>query len=233
MGSIHTATPKGTSLCMQKREDPPVFRIAHLIPNPRNPMLCKKQWARHCPKSAPSRWVIFPHIIHSSLSPSDSAYQRHLHQAAVFAGLTAESVYTLQREASFPQNSPFSWGIWTPTWFLDALEYTTQTSSRSVQSCLFRPHGRVSLYFTVGRLFSLKFPFPRGSPQPKRHLDRFSRFYSAPQCSQCSHCKRCNSYSNSVRPSVCLSVTHRYCVKTTARSTVQFALSDSKMCLVL
>ena len=29
--------------------------------------------------------------------------------------------------------------------------------------------------------------------------------------------------------SVCLSVTRRYCVKTTARSTVQFALSDSKM----
>ena len=45
------------------------------------------------------------------------------------------------------------------------------------------------------------------------------------------------SYGNSVRPSVCLSVrlsvTRRYCVKTTARSTVQFALSDSKMCLVL
>jgi len=38
-------------------------------------------------------------------------------------------------------------------------------------------------------------------------------------------------------PSVCLSVrpsgTHRYCVETTAGSTVLFALSDSKMCLVL
>jgi len=38
-------------------------------------------------------------------------------------------------------------------------------------------------------------------------------------------------------PSVCLSVrlsvTRRYCVKTTARRTVQFALSDSKICLVL
>ena len=34
------------------------------------------------------------------------------------------------------------------------------------------------------------------------------------------------------RPSVSLSVTRRYCVKTTARSKVQFALSDSKMCLV-
>jgi len=34
-------------------------------------------------------------------------------------------------------------------------------------------------------------------------------------------------------PSICLSVTCWYCVKTTALSTVQFALSDSKMCLVL
>ena len=38
-------------------------------------------------------------------------------------------------------------------------------------------------------------------------------------------------------PFVCLSVrpsvTRRYCVKTTARSTVQLPLSDSKMCLVL
>ena len=56
-----------------------------------------------------------------------------------------------------------------------------------------------------------------------------------------SHCKRCISYSNSVCPSirlsVCLfihpSVTCRYCVKMTACSTVQFAQSDSKMCLVL
>jgi len=48
-----------------------------------------------------------------------------------------------------------------------------------------------------------------------------------------THCKRCTSYGNSVRPSVRLSITRQYCVKTTARSTVQFALSDSKMCLVL
>jgi len=40
---------------------------------------------------------------------------------------------------------------------------------------------------------------------------------------------RCTSYSNSVRLSVRLSVTRRYCVKTTAGSTVQFALSDSKI----
>jgi len=35
------------------------------------------------------------------------------------------------------------------------------------------------------------------------------------------------------RLSVRLSVTRRYCVKTTARKTVQFALLDSKMCVVL
>jgi len=34
------------------------------------------------------------------------------------------------------------------------------------------------------------------------------------QHAQCPHCKRCISYSNSVRPSVCPSVTSRYCVKT-------------------
>jgi len=37
----------------------------------------------------------------------------------------------------------------------------------------------------------------------------------------------------SVCPSVRLSVARRYCVQATARSTVQFALSDSKICLVL
>ena len=37
----------------------------------------------------------------------------------------------------------------------------------------------------------------------------------------------------SVRLSVCPSLTRRYCVKTTARSTVQFAPLDSRMCLVL
>jgi len=57
-----------------------------------------------------------------------------------------------------------------------------------------------------------------------------SPFYSAPQC---SHCKRCTSYDNSVCLSVRPSVTRRYCVKTTERITVQFALLDSKMCLVL
>jgi len=45
--------------------------------------------------------------------------------------------------------------------------------------------------------------------------------------------ERCISYGNSVRLSVHPSVTRRYCVKTTSRSTVQFAPLDSKMCLVL
>jgi len=39
--------------------------------------------------------------------------------------------------------------------------------------------------------------------------------------------------SSDCLPAVRLPVTRRYCVKTMARSTVQFALSDSKMCLVL
>ena len=37
----------------------------------------------------------------------------------------------------------------------------------------------------------------------------------------------------SVRVYVCPPVTRWYCVKATARSTVHFALSDGKMCLVL
>jgi len=57
------------------------------------------------------------------------------------------------------------------------------------------------------------------------------------QHAQCSHCKRCISYGIyvrlSVRLSVCPSITRRYCVKTTARSMVQFAPLDSKICLVL
>ena len=67
-----------------------------------------------------------------------------------------------------------------------------------------------------------------------RRLRKFCNFITARR-------KCCISYGNSVCPSVCpsvrlsvcLSVTRRYCVKMTARSTVQFALLDSKMCLVL
>jgi len=63
-----------------------------------------------------------------------------------------------------------------------------------------------------------------------RVTPRVQFYYSTPQWSRC---KRCTSYGNSICLSVCPSVTCRYCVKMTARSTVQFALSDSKMCLVL
>jgi len=62
------------------------------------------------------------------------------------------------------------------------------------------------------------------------HFKWFFILCSFLQRTQCSHCKRCISYSNSVCLSVHLSVTRRYCVKTTAHSTVQFALLDSKMC---
>ena len=94
--------------------------------------------------------------------------------------------------------------------------------------------------FSLSRRFHPAFSAPAHAVflfcafHPCSVLSRFplSRFYSVPQS---SHCKRCTSYSNSVRLSVRLSVpsvTRRYCVKTTARSTVLFALSGSKMCLV-
>ena len=76
----------------------------------------------------------------------------------------------------------------------------------------------------------------RGIPHTKNQL---SVYYSAPR--SCNATKGCTTYGNSihlsvrpsVRLSVRLSVTRRYCAKTTARSTVQFALSYTKMCLVL
>ena len=81
---------------------------------------------------------------------------------------------------------------------------------------------------------------PHSSNEPGEHSQRLRRNDSTIniivvllQRAQCSHCKRCIGYGNSVRLSVCLSVTGRYCVKTAARSTVQLAPLDSKMCLVL
>ena len=76
-------------------------------------------------------------------------------------------------------------------------EPTTQTASRSI--CRFcTDDRRVSLYFTMGRplnSFPSKFPLAMdvgrhlmpgslGPPkrQPKRHLDRFSRFWRAHYC---------------------------------------------------
>ena len=68
---------------------------------------------------------------------------------------------------------------------------------------------------------------------------RISSFYSARNARIASAvlATAIPSVRQSVRLSVCLSVcpsiTRRYCVKTTARSTVQFAPLDTKMCLVL
>jgi len=57
-------------------------------------------------------------------------------------------------------------------------------------------------------------------------------FYSEPQCSRCNASIASAVLAIAI-PSVCPSVTRPYCVKRTACSTVQFALLDSKMCLVL
>jgi len=65
----------------------------------------------------------------------------------------------------------------------------------------------------------LKIAHSHGGPRP--HL--IHGFYSAVLATAIP----------SVRLPVCPSVTRRYCVKTVARSTVQFAPLDSKMCLVL
>ena len=93
----------------------------------------------------------------------------------------------------FPQNCPFPWGIWTPSnlWFLGPSEPTTQTASRSVQPFL---HVECPILYNGTPLLSWKYVpshsgsgpqlmgpswFPgrnHPSPQPKRHLDRFSRF---------------------------------------------------------
>jgi len=58
-------------------------------------------------------------------------------------------------------------------------------------------------------------------------------FYSATHCKRCTICTAIPSVCPSDRLSVRPSDTRRYCVKTTASSTMQFALSDRKMCLVL
>jgi len=60
--------------------------------------------------------------------------------SAVFAQMTAECPYNVQWDAPFlPQNSPVSWGIWTPHLIHGSLgqpESSTQTASQSVQPFL-------------------------------------------------------------------------------------------------
>jgi len=56
----------------------------------------------------------------------------------------------------------------------------------------------------------------------------FNKFFTACRNARIASAVLATAIPSVVRPSV----TRRYCVKTTARSMVQFALSDSKMCLV-
>jgi len=71
----------------------------------------------------------------------------------------------------------------------------------------------------------VKAPVKTGWAKPqKTHINWATLIFTA---------RRNARITNAVLAIAIPSVTHRYCVKTTARSTVQFALSDSKMCLVL
>ena len=74
-----------------------------------------------------------------------------------------------------------------------------------------------------------------GYDQPALSDRQYHHFYSARNARIASAvlATAIPSVSLSARPSVRPSVTRRYCVKTTARSTVQFAPLDNKMCLVL
>jgi len=91
----------------------------------------------------------------------------------------------------FPQNCPFSWGIWTPTNSIPSAILSPQSKQHHDRFSHFRSGDRrVSLYFTMGCPFPQKLPLPmKGfgtssntipwahlSPQPKQHLNRFSRF---------------------------------------------------------
>jgi len=74
--------------------------------------------------------------------------------------------------------------------------------------------------------------------KPLLVLDADLAFYSARNCIASAVLATaipsvCLSVCLSVCPSVRPSATRRYCVKTTARSTMQFPPLDSKMCLVL
>ena len=58
---------------------------------------------------------------------------------------------------------------------------------------------------------------------------KFSSFYSAPAMLALQALYSLRQFRSSVHLSIHLPVTRRYCVKTTTRSTVQFALSDREM----
>ena len=92
----------------------------------------------------------------------------------------------------FPTKLPIQWGSGLPsnTWFTGPTESSTQTASQSVQPLLLRRPHSVNILYNWTPLPSSKLPPSMGdlnphlimvswanpSPQPKGHLNRFSRF---------------------------------------------------------
>jgi len=110
----------------------------------------------------------------------------------VFAQLTAESPCTLQLAVPSPKIAPSYWGIWYSIYYIVPWAHqSTQPKpylDRFSRFCT--ANGRASLCFTMGRPFRQNchflwgiwysicymVPWPHQSTQPKRYLDRFSRF---------------------------------------------------------
>jgi len=129
-----------------------------------------------------------------SSGPSKSTTQTANRSVKPFLHSSWQKVPTLYNGHRFPQNCPFSWGE------LDPIQFMIPWANPSPQSK--RHHDqfsrfctgdcRVSLYFTMGCPFPLLKNAPshgiwlpiyymvpctaHPSPQPKRHLDRFSHF---------------------------------------------------------
>jgi len=98
----------------------------------------------------------------------------------------------------FPQNCPFSWVDRDPIYFMIPWARPSPQSKLHHDPFSYFRTGdcRVSLYYTMGAAFPKNCPFPRGiwtrcktqyivtiprthlSPQTKRHLYRFSRFFT-------------------------------------------------------
>ena len=103
--------------------------------------------------------------------------------SAVFAQLTAECRYILQRAAPFPLKIANSYVDLDPHLIHGSHPNPQPKRHLDRFSRFCTAHGRVSLYFTIGCAFLPQYyPFSWGcrpihaSSQPKRHLDRFSRF---------------------------------------------------------
>jgi len=134
---------------------------------------------------------IRPHVTHASAGPSKSKTQMASRSIQPFLRSSWQSVVGHARAALSPKNSPSHGAIWTPNkWFLEPREPITQTASRSVQQFLHSSLQNVRPYILYNRPpFPLKIapshgdldrylmvPCAHPSSQPKRHLDRFSRF---------------------------------------------------------